>query len=174
MNETKLAIIILGKPNSGKSNTWYEFFNRTIRTGWKRIGLSDSEIEVFVKNSSFEETGKEIGIDIFVRNASFEEYGDEVDDFFDLDKLPKIVFCSVQYIDKGLKTINWFKENGYYLYIQWINPGFKHSIEYTDYLNFETTFKDFGEFHKVSGKERTNRNLEIRRFLLKWISENGK
>lgn len=174
MSETKIAILTLGKPNSGKSNTWYELFNRRIRTGWKKIELSDGEIEVFVKNSSFEETGKEIGMNVFVRNASFEEYGDEVADFFDLEKLPRIVFCSVQYIDKGLRTINWFKENNYYLYIQWINPGYKDSVEYSDYLNFEEAFKGFGEFHKVSGREKINRTLEIRKFLLKWISENEK
>ncbi|MCX6237061.1 MAG: hypothetical protein NTY07_05785 [Bacteroidia bacterium] len=174
MDENKLAILVLGKPNSGKSNTWYAIFNRTIRTGWKKLVLSNSELDVFVKNSSFEETGKEISIDIFIRNASFEEYGDEAIDFFDLENLPKIVFCSVQYIEKGIRTINWFKDNGYYLYIQWLNPGYKYDIEYSDYLDFEKTFKDFGEFQKVTGKEKVNRTLEIRRFLLNWILKNGK
>jgi len=170
----KVAIIVLGKPNSGKSNTWYEIFNRTIRTGWKKLKFNNTEIKIFVKNSSFEETGKEINLDVFVRNASFEEYGDEITNSIISKKLPKIVLCSVQYTEKGIRTINWFKENGYYLFIQWLNPGYRHSTEYSDFLNFEKTFKDFGEFHKVSGKEKVNRTNEIKKFLIKWIDENRK
>ncbi len=171
MDNKKLAILVLGKPNSGKSKTWYSIFNRTIRTGWKKLMISNNELNVFVKNSSFEETGKEIKIDVFVRNASFEESRDEANEFFDINNLPEIVFCSVQYIENGIKTINWFKENGYYLYIQWLNPGFKHSVEYIDYLEFERKFKNFGEFHKVTGKENINRVLEIKKFLIKRISK---
>lgn len=44
---------------------------------------TDKEIDIFVKNSSFEVYGKEIGINVFICNASFEEYKDEVDDFID-------------------------------------------------------------------------------------------
>jgi len=174
MSKQKVVVIALGKPNSGKSNTWYEIFNRTIRTGWKNLSLTNTKLEVFVKNSSFEETGKKINLKVFVRNASFEEYGDEVIDFFDSRNLPNIVLCSVQYTEKGIRTINWFKENDYYLYIQWINPGFTHKTEYSDFLNFETTFKPFGEFHKITGKEKTNRVIEIKKFLAKWILSNEK
>ncbi len=175
MNRQKLAIIVLGKPNSGKSSTWYEIFKRTVRTGWKRLKLSNKELNVFLKNSSFEETGKDIHLNIFLRNASFEEYGDEITDFFDTDDLPKIVFCSVQYIEKGIETINWFKKNGYYLYIQWINPGYKHkNEEYPDKLKFEKTFKDYGEFHKVTGKEKVDRASKIKVFLSNWLSQNEK
>ena len=173
-NTKKVVIIALGKPNSGKSNTWYEIFKRTIRTGWKRLTLLNTELEIFVKNSSFEETKKEINIDVFIRNASFEEYGDEVIDFFDLDNLPKIIFCSVQYTEKGIRTINWFKDNGYYLYIQWLNPGYTHKVAYSDFLSFESKFKEFGEFHKISGKEKINRTTAIKRFLIKWITSNKK
>ncbi len=172
MNEKKLAIIVLGKPNSGKSRTWYEIFGRTIRTGRKKLRLSGKDLNVFVKNSSFEETGKEINLNVFVRNASFEEYGDEITNFFNSDKLPEIIFCSVQYTKKGIRTINWFQENGYYLYIQWLNPGYTHKREYSDYLNFEETFKKFGEFHKVNGKEKESRVNAIKEFLVKWVVEN--
>jgi hypothetical protein len=174
MSESKVVIIALGKPNSGKSNTWYEIFKRTIRTGWKKLKLSTAELDIFVKNSSFEETGKEINLNVFVRNASFEEAGDEVINFFDLNNLPKIVFCSVQYTEKGIRTINWFKENGYYLYIQWINPGYTHKVEYPDFLNFEHRFNDFGEFHKITGKEKTNRVIVLKKFLANWILSNEK
>lgn len=171
MKKEKLAIIVLGKANSGKSSTWYELFQRTIRTGRKKLKLSTGGLNVFVKNSSFEETHKEISIDVFVRNASFEEHGDEAHDFFDENNLPQIVFCSVQYIEKGIRTINWFKEHDYYLYIQWLNPGFKHKTEYDDYLDFENIFSEYGIFHKVTGKEKVDRVNEIKEFLIKWTSE---
>src|SRR5437870_4409919 len=106
--DKKLAVIALGRRNSGKSNTWYEIFGRTIRTGFKKLELNDTELGIFVKNSSFEETGKEIGSDIFVKNSSFEETGEEVDEIFDIENLPIIIFCSVQYTQKGIRTLSWF------------------------------------------------------------------
>lgn len=168
----KLAIIALGKPNSGKSNTWYEIFGRVIRSGWKTLKISNNELNLFVKNSSFEETNEEINIDIFVRNASFEEYGDEIENSLSLKKLPSIVMCSVQYTEKGIKTIDWFRKHNYYIYIQWINPGYKHQKEYSDSLNFEETFKNFGEFHKITGKEKANRAKTIKIFLANWKTQN--
>lgn len=169
MNNTKLAIIVLGNPNSGKSQTWYELFNRKIRTGWKVLNVNNLKLEVFVKNSSFEETKKHIGVKVFVRNASFEEYGDSIENSAELQKLPQIIFCSVQYNKKGLKTIEWFKKNNYYLYIQWLNPGYKDKDEYKDTFDFEKEFKNFGEFHKVSGKETSFRSNEIKSFLVQWV-----
>lgn len=162
----KIAILVLGKPNSGKSKTWYTIFRRIIRTGWKKLKLSNAELNIFVQNSSFEETGNIIHVDVFIRNASFEEYGDDIIDNDELKKIPDIVFCSVQYINKGIDTINWFKENGYYLYIQWLNPGYKDKSEYEDDLKFEENFKEFGEFHQVSGKESEIRTTAIKKFLL--------
>lgn len=168
--KNKLAVIVLGRPNSGKSKTWYEIFKRVIRTGWKKLTISKSEITVFVKNSSFEEMGEEIKVDVFIRNASFEEYGDEANDFFD-KKSPEIIFCSVQYTKKGIRTIDWFVKNGYYLYIQWINPGYTHKKEYSDFLNFKNQFEQFGEFHKRTGKEVNVRANEIKQFIVNWINK---
>ncbi len=152
INNQKLVIIALGNKNSGKSNTWYEIFGRVIRTGWKKLILSEKEL------------------DIFVRNASFEEWGDNVEDVFNIDNMPSIVFCSVQYTEKGIKTINWFKDNGYYLYIQWLSPGYNDKKEYSDYLKFENEFGPHGLFVKCSGKEKVKRINEIKKFLEQWIS----
>jgi hypothetical protein len=105
--------------------------------------------EIYVKNSSHEEAGTEIEEDVFVRNASFEEYGDEVEEYF-VNGLPKIVFCSVQYIEKGKRTIKWFEDNGYYLYIQWLNPGYHYGAEYEDYLSFKDEFTQSGVFRQQS------------------------
>ncbi|MBI1289200.1 MAG: hypothetical protein GC178_16660 [Flavobacteriales bacterium] len=172
MESQKLAIIVLGKPNSGKSTTWYSLFGRTIRTGWKRLDIDGEEIEGFVKNSSFEEMGQEISMDVFVRNASFEEYGDEVETYFN-DGLPNVVFCSVQYIEKGVRTIEWFKNQGYFLYIQWLNPGYRLQIEYDDFLRMQERFEAYGRFQKVSGKESgVERVRDIRTFLASWVRNN--
>ncbi|CEJ68855.1 hypothetical protein BN1195_01146 [Chryseobacterium oranimense G311] len=167
----KLAILILGNRNSGKSNTFYEFFGRVIKTGHKKIRFNKDEIKLFLKNSSFEEMNQEITDDIFVRNSSFEEFGDNVEDYFDENNLPKIILCAVQYKEKGIKTIEYFKDRGYYLYIQWLNPGFKDSKEYEDFLNFNQ-FSEYGEFHKVSGKEKKLRTSQIKTFLLNFIANN--
>ncbi len=173
MDNAKVVILILGKQNSGKSTTWYEFFERDVRTGWKKFHVLHNKIKFFNSKSSLKENPEAIEVNVFLRNASFEEYKDDISKSKDLAKLPKMVFCSVQYSQEGFKTINWFKENGYYLYIQWLNPGFKDKTAYTDDLNFKK-IGEFGEFHKVSGKEKSNRTSEIQKFVVNWVLKNKK
>jgi hypothetical protein len=170
MNQQKLAIIALGHRNAGKSNTWYEFFGRTIRSGVKRFTIDKEEVAALVRNSSFEESGIKIEdyFEAHVRNASFEEYGDDIEDYFDEENLPDMVFCSVQYVEKGITTINWLKEKGYHLYIQWLNPGF-HGEPYSDYLGFKEKFEPFGTFTICSGKEKASRVNDIKQFLYRWL-----
>jgi hypothetical protein len=158
--ETKHAIIILGKPNAGKSTTWYKLFGRVIRSGWKKLNFQNNDIPVLVKNSSPEES--EIEIDVFVRNASFEEYGDEIEDYFNgWEQLPKIIFCSVQYTEHGKETIDWFVQNNYKIYIQWLNQGYRDSKPYEDYLNFESEYKNKSHFVKfVSTNDNRIENIK--------------
>lgn len=170
-NNEKLAIIVLGNQKAGKSNTWYEFFGRKIRTGWKKIKIKEEKAIAFVRNSSFEETGDQISEYVFVRNSSFEERGDDPEGFFDNDILPKIVFCSVQYTEKGIRTIEWFKTKGYFLYIQWLNPGYNDNKTYDDKLGFETKFKAYGQFLKENGKEKENRTQVIKEFVYNWVRD---
>lgn len=167
MNSRKIAIIALGKRNAGKSNTWYQLFGKTIRSGLKKLRINNKELLTFVRNSSFEESGDEIEnyFDVYVVNSSPEESGYEIEDYFEENNLPNMIFCSVQYVEHGIKTIDWFKKNNYFLYIQWLNPGFKDTSEYDDYLGFEKRFSSAGIFSKRSGKEMTLRVAEIRRFL---------
>jgi hypothetical protein len=172
MDKTKLAIIILGNRNAGKSITFYELFGRVIRTGYKKIKISKEEVLLFVKNSSFEETDEDINEDVFVRNASFEEYGDEIEDFFDEKDLPRIVLCAVQYNSHGIDTINYFKDHGYYLHINWLNPGFYDGAEYADSLQFESIFSNSGKFLRVSGKAKEDRVIELKKVLANWIIDN--
>lgn len=167
MIHKKVAIIALGKRNAGKSSTWYEIFGRVIRSGIKQLRINGKEAKVFVRNSSFEESGEEIEdyFEVFVINASPEESGNDPEDYLDEKQLPNIVFCSVQYIEHGIETISWFKKNGYFLYIQWLNPGYLDNAEYSDYLGFEKRFHSSGIFTKRSGKEKAKRAAEIKEFL---------
>jgi hypothetical protein len=58
---------------------------------------------------------------------------------------------------------------GYYLYIQWLNPGYHDVAEYQDSLDFEKEFSKSGEFHKISGKEKIDRVKGIKTFLTDWM-----
>ena len=167
--KNKIVIIILGNRNAGKSSTLYELFKRNVKSGYKNLTIDQEKIEVFVKNTSFEETGQQIGDKIFIKNTSFEETGQNAEDFFEKKELPQIILCAVQYKEDGKNTINYFVNNGYYLYIQWLNPGYKDTSEYEDYLSFEEQFSQFGEFHKTSGKEKKKRAESIKEFLINQI-----
>lgn len=169
----KIAIIALGKRNAGKSNTWYQIFGRKIRSGSKQLTFNGMKFKVEVKNGSFEETEDDIAtyFNVFVINGSNEETGKQVEDHLDVDNLPTIVFCSVQYIKEGQKTIDWFRDHGYFLYIQWINPGYSHSA-YADYLEMEKRYSASGIFSQWSGKEKEDRATDILLFLCRWLRKN--
>ena len=149
----KIAIIALGKPNSGKSSTWYEIFERRIYTGYKILKLKNFQLNIYVQNTSFEENKGKIS-----ESPISKEF-------------PSIVFCSVQYNEEGINTIEWFQKEEYYLYIQWLNPGYKYDDSYEDFLGIEEKFKKYGEFHKVSGKEKTDRVTKIKDFLYKSLNK---
>lgn len=169
----RIAVIALGKRDAGKSNTWYEIFGRKIKSGIKQLPLNGNDLTVRVKNGSFEETDDEIEtyFDVLVINASREESGKEFEDHLDVDNLPFIVFCSVQYVEAGIQTIDWFRDHGYFLYIQWINPGYRH-LAYDDFLRLEDRYKPSGVFSKLSGKEKTERAAAILDFLREWVRRN--
>ena len=39
-------------------------------------------------------------------------------------KEPKIVLCSTQYCESVKNTFRFFIENGYFLFVHWLNPGY--------------------------------------------------
>ncbi len=118
--KNNLLIGVLGHQNSGKSKTWYYLFEDTVKTGYyiRQLYLTKTEyVEVFLINGSPEETG------IYV--------GERLDGV-----KARIVLCSMQYTKEVTKTIDYFSDNDYFLYIQWLNPGHKdqNDIGYFDYL----------------------------------------
>lgn len=167
------AVIILGNRNSGKSSTWYKLFGRRVNSGIKFFKIDTKTIKFLLKNSSFQESGGKIEefIDVHLQNTSCEENRKEISQLFDIAGLPKVLFISVQYSEHGIETINWLKEKGYFLYIQWLNPGYYDKNEYTDFLEFEKRFAEKGIFTKRSGKGINERVEEITLFLIKWFRE---
>ncbi|NOZ48352.1 MAG: transmembrane 9 family protein [Chlorobi bacterium] len=112
MNE-KLIVGVLGTKNSGKTYTWNTLFGRTVKTG-KRLR------KLFLTKNEY--------INVFLVNGSPAERHKYVGDIITVDE-PKIILCSLQYTKEVIKTIEYFIDNGYYLYIHWLNPGFHEEIE---------------------------------------------
>lgn len=59
----RLAVVVLGNRNSGKSSTWNRLFDDTVKTGkyqrWLFLNKAQS-VEVFVVSGSPEERGLEV------------------------------------------------------------------------------------------------------------------
>ena len=104
----KLLIAVMGNRNSGKSHTWNELFLRTVKTGTKNRELHLNESEY---------------VNVFLVSGSPEERGEYVEDIITVDD-PRIVLCSVQYREDATETLNYFFNEGYSIYIHWLNPGF--------------------------------------------------
>jgi hypothetical protein len=116
--EKNLAVVALGNKNAGKSNTWYKIFNQeNMRTipRLRQLYFNDNEyVHVFLLNGSMDERKREIDEELI-----------ECD----------ILLCSVQYTEKGKKTIEYLHEQGYQLLVYWLNPGCEDNQQYTDYLS---------------------------------------
>lgn len=104
----RLVVGVLGNPNSGKSKTWYELFERSVRTGThpKWLELRPGQwVEVFLISGSPEETGTPV--EVTLRHQAC-----------------PIVLCSMQYTERVHETLDYFINQGFVLYIQWLNPGY--------------------------------------------------
>src|SRR4051812_18067671 len=101
----KLVVAVLGHRNSGKSTTWNTLFGHTVRTGNKirRLFLTESEwVDAFLVSGSPEERHTYVG----------EIIGEQS---------PSLVLCSMQYRADVTQTIDYFLENEYALFVQWLN-----------------------------------------------------
>lgn len=117
----RLLIGILGHQNSGKSHTWNILFGRRVQTGSKVRKL---ELR----------PGESVGT--FLISGSPEERGKYVDKIL-TNKDCRIVLCSMQYRNDVRATLNYFIDNDFFLYIQWLNPGFKDPESVQDYLKLK-------------------------------------
>ena len=108
-----IAITILGHRNSGKSTTWNELFRQTVRTGrqTRRLYLNQNEfVEVFLVSGSPEERETYVGEIVGTQR-------------------PRIVLCSMQYRNDVVSTIDFFLQNDYAIYCQWLNPGYSDQFD---------------------------------------------
>jgi hypothetical protein len=149
----KLLVGVVGNPNSGKSYTWNILFNREVRTGQnlRRLYLDENEyIEVFLVSGSPEERGMYVDELIRVKN-------------------PKIVLCSIQY-DYYKNTIDYFISKQYFMFIQWLNPGYRDICNLDDTLGLidYIIFKDSLMGVKDGKIDATKRVGEIRDFIYGW------
>lgn len=116
--EDRLFVAVLGHRNAGKSSTWNSLFGRTVRTGnqARHLELKPNEcVEVFLLSGSPEERELYAG-DIIT------------------DKKCRIVLCSIQYIEHVNATIGYARENGFQIFVQWLNPGYSDQNAYWDRL----------------------------------------
>lgn len=127
MND-KIVVSVLGNRDSGKSTTWNTLFDGTVRTGVhiRRLYFNASEyIEVFLVSGSPEERETYVG-DIIGQQT------------------PRVILCSIQYRADVTQTIDYFRQHGYSLYTQWLNPGFSDSVREPDTLALAPYLLDRG------------------------------
>ncbi len=150
----RLFVAVLGNQNSGKSRTWNELFGKKVKTGNRprRLNLSRSEsVEVFLISGSNEERGKYARK--VLKNVS-----------------ARIVLCSVQYVDEGRITFEYAFENGFDVYVQWLNPGYNQKTAYFDELGFADQLLATGATlaRRSGNRSALSRVREIREHIFGW------
>ncbi len=154
--KNNLVIGVLGHRNSGKSTTWNDLFEERVKTGSRIRILNLSETEY---------------IELFLVSGSAEEREMYVGDIIGNQK-PRIVLCSMQYISEVSETIDYFVDNDYFLYIQWLNPGFRdqNDLAHSDYLGLANKILALESTLSIrSGKvDTTSRIQEIIDYLYGW------
>jgi len=153
---SKLAVVILGHRNSGKSTTWNELFGRPVRTGseLRTLTLPNGE-----------------GLPVFLVSGSPEERSLYVGDIVE-DANPRVVLCSVQYTESGRETLSYFMQNGFDLYVQWLNPGRTDDFTYPDALGYMPFLLHAGATVCIRDgqAEPRKRVREVAAFLMGWAS----
>lgn len=110
----KLMIGLLGNVKSGKTHTWNLLFNkRTVKTSSKPRRL------YFDENT---------WVDVFLISRSAQKRKMDVKSIMK-GKDSEIVLCSMQYARKLSQTLKYFVDQDYFMYIHWLNPGFKDTAD---------------------------------------------
>jgi hypothetical protein len=150
----RLLIGVLGNRNSGKSTTWNTLFGATVRRGTnpRHLKLRPSECaEVFLVSGSFEERVEYAG-DILGNQSC------------------RIVLCSLQYIKDVERTLGYLIENDFFIFLQWLNPGYHDSGETWDRLGLVNQVLSVPSVVSIrDGKTNpAARVQEIREFIYGW------
>lgn len=87
----------------------------------------------------------------------------------------RIVLCSVQYVDEGRTTFEYAFNNGFDVYVQWLNPGYNQATAYFDKLGFSDQLLAAGATLSVRSGNRSalSRVREIREHIFGWAKTRG-
>jgi hypothetical protein len=153
----KLVVAVLGNRNAGKSETWYGLFKAKVKTG-------KSTRPLYLTGSHYIEN-------VFLLNGSPEERNESVDSLIG-DQQPTVVLCSTQYTEDN-QTLQYFIDNGYDLYVQWLNPGYYDQQPYDDELGFVDHLLSEGATVTMRSGQLPleERVKEIRQFIFGWAFE---
>lgn len=123
MSDNKLAIVILGEHNSGKSSTFRKLLDmkqgQRLRDGWKHIIIKGQRVDFYLINSSPSEKG-----------ANKRQKSSLRDILWGIDA-PLLVMAN-QYCEKSagrgqeydpIPTFEHLEDLGYTVKILWLNPG---------------------------------------------------
>ncbi len=150
----RLFVGVLGNRKSGKSYTWNTLFGSTVRTGTQPRTLQLAPHEC---------------VEVFLISGSNEERNQYAGDILD-SQTCRIVLCSMQYTEKVEDTINYAKECGFLIYVQWLNEGHNDADEYFDRLGLANRILSLQSvITKRSGKGNANERVqELREFIYGW------
>lgn len=155
----RLLIGVLGNRNSGKSTTWNTLFGTTVKTGRhpRPLTLRSGECaNVFVASGSPEERDLYVG-DIVGKTDS------------------RIILCSLQYRKEVNASFDYFIENGFFIYLQWLNPGYSDRGENFDRLGIIGQILSVPSVVSMrnGGTDPAARVQEIREFIYGWAGPRG-
>jgi hypothetical protein len=156
---SRLAVIVLGNRNSGKTTTWNELFGQIVRTG-----IHPRELEVA--------TG--LCVTVFLVSGSAQERRTDVETIM-RSQTPDIVLCSVQYVAGAQDTFQYFLDNDYELVVHWLNPGYSDAGHQPDALGiFEWLKHQWSLLGMRDGKLVPARRVaELRAIIHGWAAQRG-
>jgi hypothetical protein len=183
-SEDRLFVAVVGARNSGKSTTWNTLFGRQVNTGKKprRLDLlppghttvslvDETSIAPSADGGS---TPVRPYLDVFLISGSNEEKKRYAQGVL-LDVKCRIVLCSVQYnADAFERTWNFAFEQGFQVYVQWLNPGYRADESY-DHLGLVNHLLSKRALMSMrDGRENlSERTEEIRQFIYGWAAARG-
>jgi hypothetical protein len=108
-------------------------------------------------------------VEIYLVSGSFEERGEYAGDIL-TNQSAAIVLCSIQYTTEVSCTLEYIKDNGFDVFIQWLNPGFSDPTPYFDRLGLTSQIlADGGTLSMRNGKISTGARIqEIQEFIYGW------
>ncbi len=106
---------------------------------------------------------------MFLVSGSFEERRLYAGDILSSQDCP-IVLCSLQYTEEVRRSLHYFVNQGFHLYIQWLNPGYHDPDPVDDRLDVvNEILQQASTFALRDGKvDASDRVHEIREFIYGW------